>query len=155
MSKLTLYTDGSCIVSKGLGGWSCVVVGSDGVELEWGYGGASGTTNNRMELAGILKGIVAAKRYGSFIEVVSDSQYALNYLKKSILNRNVKCNSDLLPFFQKVVDGIQIELRWVKGHEKNVMNNKCDKLAYDLAKSGPWKEDAGCVKKPIAFSESL
>ena len=52
--QATIYTDGSCIGNPGPGGWAAVIL-CDGKQIELS-GGASDTTNNRMELMGLIQG---------------------------------------------------------------------------------------------------
>ena len=53
--QATIYTDGSCIGNPGPGGWAAVIL-CDGKQIELS-GGASDTTNNRMELMGLIQGL--------------------------------------------------------------------------------------------------
>ncbi len=80
MQEVTLYSDGSSRGNPGPGGFGCVLQFRDRSgklhELELS-GGFTCTTNNRMELLGVITGLEALKR-PCRVEVHSDSQYVVN-----------------------------------------------------------------------------
>ena len=72
-----LYTDGGCSPNPGPGGWAFIL--EDGENTVHGAGGAMETTNNRMEMIAVIRGLEAAKA-GSAVELVADSQYVVKGL---------------------------------------------------------------------------
>ena len=79
MKTVTLYTDGACSGNPGPGGWGAI--------LEWGgvekelSGGEESTTNNRMELTAVIRGLQALKE-PCIVELYSDSKYVIDALEK-------------------------------------------------------------------------
>ena len=73
--QATIYTDGSCIGNPGPGGWAAIVL-CDGKQIELS-GGTSDTTNNRMELMGLIRGLKALDKYTTSVKIYSDSQYVV------------------------------------------------------------------------------
>ena len=77
MKTFILYTDGACSGNPGPGGWAAILRYGENVrELS---GGEESTTNNRMELTGVLEGLKALKE-SCAVELYSDSQYIVNAL---------------------------------------------------------------------------
>ena len=75
MKKVTIYTDGACSGNPGPGGWGAVLLyGDTKKELS---GGEAETTNNRMELIGIITALEALKEPCS-VSLYTDSQYVTN-----------------------------------------------------------------------------
>ena len=73
--QATIYTDGSCIGNPGPGGWAAVIL-CNGKQIELS-GGASDTTNNRMELMGLIQGLKALDKDTTGVKIYSDSQYVV------------------------------------------------------------------------------
>ncbi|MEK7485402.1 MAG: RNase H family protein, partial [Planctomycetota bacterium] len=79
--KNEIYTDGACINNPGgPGGWGAVLV-EDGQQKELS-GGVPSTTNNRMEITAVIKGLEHTPP-GASVTVCSDSQYVVNTMTKS------------------------------------------------------------------------
>ena len=134
--SVEIYTDGACKGNPGPGGW--------GVLLRYGqhekqlFGGEAETTNNRMELTAVIRGLQGLKR-ASRVRIVTDSQYVKNGITQWIHNwkRNgwrtaakkpVK-NADLWQQLEGEVAKHEIEWRWVKGHSGHPENELADELA--------------------------
>ena len=82
MKNIILYTDGACSGNPGPGGWASILRYGDSVkELS---GGEKDTTNNRMELTGVIEGLKALKEPCA-VELYSDSQYIVNALNNGWL----------------------------------------------------------------------
>ena len=79
MKTVTLYTDGACSGNPGPGGWGAILE-YNGVEKELS-GGESSTTNNRMELTAVIRGLSALKE-PCIVELYSDSKYVIDALEK-------------------------------------------------------------------------
>lgn len=135
--RVILYTDGACSGNPGAGGWGAILI-FNGVERELS-GGESYTTNNRMELMAVIKGLEALK-YPCAVEIYSDSAYTVNAFvngwitswiqngwKKS--DGKVVSNIDLWQSLLELTKVHEVEFKKVKGHTDNKYNNRCDALA--------------------------
>lgn len=144
MSKKTveIYTDGACSGNPGPGGW-CAILIYKGTEKTVS-GGAPQTTNNRMELTAIIEGLKALK-FACKVNLYSDSAYALNpflegwiyrwQMKNWIRGKTEIKNRDLWEDLLAEVKKHEVTFIHVKGHADNEYNNRCDKIASDIAKS--------------------
>jgi ribonuclease HI len=131
---LTMYTDGSSRGNPGPGGYGTILIWK-GQRKELS-GGFKRTTNNRMEIMGVIKGLEALNRKGLNITVYSDSQYVVRSVKEGWLNtwirtnfKGGKKNPDLWLRYHELAKDHHIEFVWVKGHATNPFNNRCDELA--------------------------
>ena len=79
MKTVTLYTDGACSGNPGPGGWGAILE-YNGFEKELS-GGEENTTNNRMELTAVIRGLQALKE-SCIVELYSDSKYVIDALQK-------------------------------------------------------------------------
>lgn len=119
-----LYTDGASSGNPGPGGWGVVLVcGTLRKELS---GGFALTTNNRMELLAVIKGLEAIRWRGATVEVWSDSQYVVNTITKGWKRKK---NHDLWAQYDSVSQRFSISFHWVKGHAGHPENECCDRLA--------------------------
>lgn len=137
MTEVTLYTDGACSGNPGPGGWGAVLVAGANMRKMSGY--EPETTNNRMELMGVIKGLEALKRATSVL-VVTDSRYVKDAFTAGWLagwQRNgwktasgapVK-NQDLWLELCHLQRLHRLAWRWVKGHSGHSFNEMCDALA--------------------------
>ena len=137
---LKIWTDGSCLGNPGPGGWAFVA--TDGKNVAERSGGESNTTNNRMELTAVIRALTAARRH-SEIELHTDSQYVKNGMQSWIKNwkknnwrtagkKPVK-NQDLWIQLDELSNTIKILWHWVRGHNGNEFNERCDELARTAA----------------------
>ena len=136
MKTVTLYTDGACSGNPGPGGWAAILrYGAAVRELS---GGEAETTNNRMELMGVIEGLRALKEKCA-VELFSDSQYIVNALNNGWLRdwkrRGWKRrdgelkNAELWQELDGLLAKHAVTAHWVKGHADNEFNNRCDALA--------------------------
>lgn len=136
MSKVELYTDGACSGNPGPGGWGAILR-YNGVEKELS-GGERDTTNNRMELMAVIKGLEALKKQVP-VEVYTDSKYvadgATEWLAgwkkrgwKNAAKEPVK-NSGLWQKLDDLLQTHEVTFHWVKGHAGHPENERCDALA--------------------------
>ena len=131
------YTDGACKGNPGRGGWG-VFLRYQGSEKAL-YGGELFTTNNRMELTAVIQGLLALKRPGCEVKVVSDSKYVLTGITEWLPNwkkRNWKTaskkpvlNVDLWQKLDELAAQHHICWEWVKGHSGHPENELADELA--------------------------
>ena len=137
MKTVTIYTDGACSGNPGPGGWGAILR-YNGVEKELS-GGEKQTTNNRMELSGVIAALSALKEPCT-VELYSDSKYvvdalekgwAVSWRKKGWIKSDKKpaLNPDLWETLLALCDKHQLRCHWVKGHADNEYNNRCDALA--------------------------
>lgn len=131
-----LFTDGACQGNPGPGGWG-VLLRYGGVEKELS-GAEPATTNNRMELTAVIRGLEALKRPCRVV-VTTDSQYVRNGITDWIrrwrrngwrtADRQPVKNSDLWQRLDQVAAGHEVEWRWVRGHAGHPENERADRLA--------------------------
>ena len=146
MKTVTLYTDGACSGNPGPGGWGAILeYGPHRVELS---GGEKSTTNNRMELTGVIMGLEKLKE-PCIVELYSDSKYVIDGLSKGWAkswrsrgwvksDKKPALNPDLWGRLLALCDVHQVRCHWVKGHADNPNNNRCDELAV-----GEWQKLRG------------
>jgi len=119
-----LYTDGASSGNPGPGGWGSVLVcGELRKELS---GGFALTTNNRMELLAVIKGLEAIRWEGATVNVYSDSTYVVNTIT---LGWKRKKNHDLWARFDALAGRFDLHFNWIKGHAGHPENERCDRLA--------------------------
>lgn len=136
MKQIILYTDGACSGNPGPGGWAAILrYGSNEKVLS---GGEAMTTNNRMELLGVINGLQALKE-GCQVTLYTDSQYIVNALNNGWLRDWKKRgwkrrdgelkNAELWQMLDELIRVHTLTAVWVKGHAENEYNNRCDALA--------------------------
>ena len=137
MKSVTLYTDGACSGNPGPGGWAAILRYKD-IERVLS-GGEAQTTNNRMELTAVIQGLEALKEPCA-VELWSESKYVIDALdkgwarswqKKGWIKSDKKpaLNVDLWEKLLALADTHSLNCHWVKGHDENEFNNRCDALA--------------------------
>jgi ribonuclease HI len=137
--QINLYTDGAAKGNPGPGGY--------GLILEWNkhikeYSeGFNRTTNNRMELLAVIKGLELIKAERANIKVYTDSRYVADAIEKRWLatwvksNFKGKKNADLWTRFLPLYEKHQIKFIWIKGHNNHPQNERCDQLAVEASQS--------------------
>lgn len=136
MKKVTIYTDGACSGNPGPGGWGAILeYKGNKIELS---GGEDQTTNNRMELMGVISALSALKEPCD-AELFTDSQYIAKAINENWLRswkaKNWKRkggelkNIDLWQRLDELLSLHKVTFHWVKGHADNEYNNRCDELA--------------------------
>ena len=135
MKKITLFSDGSALGNPGPGGYGTILrFGETQKEFS---GGQKHTTNNRMELLGVIVGLQALKEPCE-VEVVSDSSYvvkAINEWLDGWIKRDFKKvkNIDLWKSYIEASKPHKVHGTWVRGHNGHIENERCDTLAKDEA----------------------
>lgn len=141
MKEITLYTDGACLSNPGKGGWAAIL--SYGTVVKELSGNDPETTNNRMEMKGIIEGLRALKEPCS-VTVFSDSQYIVNNIRGVHIwrqrnwrlkgsNKPVK-NRDLWEELDSLCRIHSVTFKWVKGHSGIPGNERADVLAGQRAR---------------------
>lgn len=143
--EITIYTDGACSGNPGPGGLGIILMaGEHKKEFSEGY---QLTTNNRMELLAVIKGLQMLKTNQYPVCIYSDSKYVIDAVQQKWVfgwatkNFKGKKNADLWMEFLKLNQQFKIRFVWVKGHASNPYNNRCDELAVEAAKSKSKKKD--------------
>ena len=128
-----LYTDGASSGNPGPGGYGIVLKCGD--KCREMSGGFSMTTNNRMELLAVIKGLEAIRWENAEVHVYSDSSYVVNAINKGWLETwkrrgysKVK-NPDLWLRFSQIYQKHRVSCHWIKGHAGHPENERCDALA--------------------------
>lgn len=141
MKEVTLYTDGSCKLNPGPGGWCAVLVYGNNEKVI--SGGEKNTTNNRMELTAVIKALEALKE-PCRVKLVSDSKYVIDALSlgwaKGWRSRGWKkadkspaLNPDLWERLLELTDIHTLSYEWIKGHAGHPYNERCDSIAQSEA----------------------
>ncbi|MCL2203937.1 MAG: ribonuclease HI [Defluviitaleaceae bacterium] len=143
MKRVTLYTDGACSGNPGPGGYGAVLLyKSHRKEFS---GGHPATTNNRMEMLGVIVGLDALKE-PCCVALYSDSRYVVDAIEKGWAlkwkqndwMRNKKepaLNVDLWERLLALLEKHEVRCHWVKGHAGNSENERCDALARGAIKT--------------------
>ena len=125
-----IYTDGSCLLNPGPGGWGALIVPADGGAATKLSGGERSTTNNRMEITAAVKALESIPP-GSSAIVHSDSEYVVKTMTKG-WKRNA--NKDLWELLELAAAPCNVEFRWVRGHAGHEGNETADRLAVAAMK---------------------
>ncbi len=136
-----IYADGACSGNPGVGGFGAILrSGKKEKELS---GCEEMTTNNRMELMGVITALEVLKK-PCRVKITTDSNYIVkgmnewikgwiknnwkNSQKKDVLNR------DLWERLLNASKPHDIKWLWIKGHNGHVENERCDELAREEIK---------------------
>lgn len=139
--EVQLFTDGACSGNPGPGGWAFILRhGGSGKELE-SSGGEELTTNNRMELTAVVRGLETLKRPCS-VEVLTDSVYvgkgisewmpkwkANGWRRKEGSKWMPVKNEDLWRLLDELIGRHEVHYTRVAGHSGHPENDRCDELA--------------------------
>jgi len=158
MSHVIIYTDGAAEPNPGPGGYGVVLMaGNHRKELS---GGFHRTTNNRMELMGVIVGLEALTK-PCRVTLYSDSKYVVESVERgSVLRwsennwfrtkKDKAKNADLWARFLAIYTMHQVRFRWVKGHAGVPENERCDELAVAAAQSYDTVPDDGYIAEILA-----
>lgn len=137
--QVYIYSDGACSGNPGPGGWG-VILRCDGKEKELS-GGEAHTTNNRMELTGVIKGLEALK-YPCRVTIQTDSRYVVDGIEKGWAagwrkrgwvksDKQPALNPDLWGRLLDLIAIHEVRFTWIKGHAGHPENERCDTLAVE------------------------
>lgn len=138
MKKVTIHTDGGCHGNPGPGGWAAILrFGEHCKEI---VGSDPATTNNRMELQAAI-GALEALKQPCEVEFFTDSEYLRNGITKWIwawkqrgwltTSKAAVKNEDLWRQLDALVSKHKIQWCWVRGHNGDALNERCDQLATE------------------------
>ncbi|HEX5370216.1 MAG TPA: ribonuclease HI [Dehalococcoidia bacterium] len=156
MRSVQIFSDGACLGNPGPGGYGVILVHKEArKELS---GGARLTTNNRMELLGVIKGFEALKERCS-VRVVTDSQYVVDSMEKGWArkwranawlksDRQPALNADLWSRLLDLCAKHVVSFEWVRGHAGHPENERCDRLAVTAARLPDLPRDDGYEAGP-------
>jgi ribonuclease HI len=146
-NEITIYTDGAARGNPGQGGYGVILIfGKHRLEKSEGY---KLTTNNRMELMGVIAGLEALKIPGSNVIIYTDSRYVADSVNNGWVFQweskafKKKKNRDLWMRFLKIYRQHNVRFKWIKGHSSFPENEKCDQLAVEASKQPILLEDTG------------
>lgn len=145
-----VYTDGACSGNPGKGGWGVVLVMPDGTREERS-GAYEHTTNNRMELRGVIEGLRMTPESVPIV-VTTDSQYVVHAFSKGWItawrnkgwrtaSKKPVANRDLWEELVALYEHREVSFAWVEGHAGHRENERCDQLAVRAYTEGPWATD--------------
>lgn len=153
---VTIYTDGAAEPNPGPGGYGIVL--KSGQHRREILGGFRMTTNNRMELLGVIVALEALSK-PCRVNLYSDSKYVVDSIKRGSVekwrqnqwrrgpNQPVK-NVDLWKRYLEASARHSIRFHWVKGHAGVAENERCDELAVQAAQGYELPDDVGYLSDP-------
>lgn len=158
--KIELYSDGGAEPNPGKGGYGCILCWN-GQKKEF-FQGFKMTTNNRMELMGVIKGLEQLKTK-SEVQVYSDSKYVIDGIELGwarkwkannwYRNKHEKAiNADLWDRLLTLIDFHQVRFNWIRGHNGHPENERCDLLATQALNLDNLEEDHGYSHQVIEKS---
>jgi ribonuclease HI len=136
--EVVIYTDGACEPNPGAGGYGVVLLAEN--RRKEISGGFRLTTNNRMEIYAAIAGLEILK-YPCKVTIYSDSQYLVSAMTEGWVekwksrnwwrtNKEQAINVDLWEKLSALCETHDVNFIWVKGHNGNPENERCDKLSY-------------------------
>ncbi|MDR1753508.1 MAG: ribonuclease HI [Eubacterium sp.] len=146
LRKVFIFSDGACSGNPGPGGWGAILR-CEGKEKELS-GGDKDTTNNRMELIGVISALSELK-YPCEVEITTDSKYVADGISKGWAagwrkngwiksDRKPALNPDLWENLLRLVEVHKVRFNWIRGHAGHPENERCDRLAVaERNKYGP------------------
>ncbi|MBP0979071.1 MAG: ribonuclease HI [Oscillospiraceae bacterium] len=143
LRKVEIFTDGACSGNPGPGGYG-VILRYNNIEKEIS-GGASNTTNNRMELTAVIEGLKALN-FPCSVKIQTDSKYVVDSVTKGWVfsweknnwkksDKSKALNIDLWEELLRLLEIHSVEFFWVKGHNGHKENERCDELAVSQIKN--------------------
>jgi ribonuclease HI len=142
-----LFTDGACSGNPGPGGWAYILQHPKTGNTRDGSGAELETTNNRMELAGVIEGLSSLKR-PCRVELVTDSQYVARGIREWLPNWKRQgwqrkeggrlkpvMNADLWKKLDDLLGKHQVHVTHVLGHRGHSENEACDRMAVEAYKT--------------------
>lgn len=149
-SKVLIYSDGAYSRLRNVGGYAYIIQylvynkEHELYELKKENSFAKeviSTTNNRMELQGVIDALNCLKRPCDEIEIVSDATYVVDTVNKwitSFIKDPKRLNHDLMmDLYNAIKRHGKVTAKWVRGHSTDIINHRVNELAQKAA--GTWK----------------
>ena len=149
---IIIYTDGSSRGNPGPGGYGIVMQEVDTAYKKEFSQGFKNTTNNRMELLAVIVALEKLKKHNQKVHIYTDSKYVSDSVEKKWVfsweskGFKNKKNPDLWIRFLSVYKKHKVSFFWVKGHNNNPLNERCDYLAVEASKQPNLNIDVGYEK---------
>ncbi len=135
--KVYLFTDGACLGNPGPGGWAAILKYKD--HYKEISGGEDYTTNNKMELMAVIRGLQALNKRCNVL-VYTDSKYIHDAVNKGWIDKWIRSkwitsakspvkNRELWEQLINLLKKHNVQIKWVKGHSGHEENERCDVLA--------------------------
>jgi ribonuclease HI len=147
LHPITIYTDGAARGNPGPGGLGVVLKYKNiRKEISEGY---KLTTNNRMELLAVIRGLEALRWEKADVNIYTDSKYVSEAINQGWLlgwektRFKKKKNPDLWKRFLELYRAHNVKIFWIKGHNNHPENEACDKLAVNASHGDNLPEDSG------------
>ena len=141
LPQVTIYTDGGALGNPGPGGYGVVMISNQHrKELSGGY---RLTTNNRMELTGVIRALESLK-VRCAVTLYTDSRYVADAIEKGWAKKwrangwmrttkDKALNPDLWERLLEMLEKHDVRVVWVRGHAGNPENERCDQLSVAAA----------------------
>jgi ribonuclease HI len=146
LDHVRLFTDGACSGNPGPGGWAFILKHPATGHVKESSGAEPETTNNRMELNGVIEGLATLKR-PCHVEIITDSQYVAKGITQWMSNWKRQgwqrkeggrlkpvSNVDLWQKIDSLVSIHDVHVTHVLGHNGHPENEACDRMAVDAYK---------------------
>jgi|SRR5262245_60835641 ribonuclease HI len=144
---VNLFTDGACSGNPGPGGWAFILKHPASGSVREGSGAERETTNNRMELRGVIEGLSTLKS-PCRVELVTDSQYVAKGVREWLPKWKSQgwqrkeggrykpvMNADLWKKLDELLARHDVQVKHVLGHRGHPENEACDRMAVDAYKA--------------------
>lgn len=140
MKNVVIYTDGSCLGNPGYGGWSAILIYKETLKTLSGFSKKI-TTNNRMELQAILKGLTYLKEPCS-VTIYTDSNYCVNVINAHIKTKTISRDTTNIDIISKIIPYLNrhsVKFKIIRGHCGIQMNELADCLAKAQAEKARYR----------------
>lgn len=141
-NQIVIFGDGACSGNPGKGGWATIIATPDGEVQELG-GREVSSTNNRMELMAVIRGLEASRSWDVPTLVYTDSTYVIRgitqwiwgWMKKGWVTAEGKpvANAELWKLLLSAVGKRKVEWKYVRGHSGIPGNERVDEIAVSYS----------------------
>lgn len=145
--QVELFTDGACSGNPGPGGWAYILKHPASGKVRDAWGAEERTTNNRMELMGVIEALESLK-VPCEVKLVTDSQYVGKGISEWMPRWKVQgwrrkegksfkpvINLDLWQRLDELLARHAVRVEVVLGHNGHPENEACDRMAVAAYKT--------------------